>query len=52
MVLIPGHMSLSSCSGCISSLLDKGSVCPSCDLPFLPKGASLMLLMVFCVMRF
>ncbi|THU69324.1 hypothetical protein C4D60_Mb08t13240 [Musa balbisiana] len=31
------------CSGCISSLLDKGSVCPSCDLPFLPKDTRLAL---------
>ncbi|CAD5164132.1 unnamed protein product [Musa acuminata subsp. malaccensis] len=31
------------CSGCISSLIDKGSVCPSCDLPFLPKDIRLAL---------
>ncbi|CAL9109136.1 unnamed protein product [Musa textilis] len=35
--------SICSCSGCISPLIDGGSVCPSCDLPFLPKDIRLAL---------
>ncbi|KAJ8467923.1 hypothetical protein OPV22_030475 [Ensete ventricosum] len=31
------------CSGCMSSLIDKDTVCPSCDLPFLPKDVRLAL---------